>query len=152
MTFDLGMWSMTSWTYEGVHIISINQVRFWSDFNFSTEVNFTFSVHLTTWPQMTFDLGIWPFITCGIWPLIAWLYESSRIKSINQVWFRSDFNFSNEATFTFSAYLKPWPQMTFDLNMWHLTSSTNKSSHAASETQLIHQNMWKVEPNVNSGN
>ena len=141
MTFDLDLWPLTTWTYKGFHIISINQVWFKSDFNFSNEASFTFSADLTTWPQMTFDLGTWP--------LTAWAYEGSHIISINQiwfkgfhiisinqVWFKSDFNFSNEAIFTFSAYLTTWPQMTFDLDIWPLTSSTNEGSHVASMTQL----------------
>ena len=128
MTFDLGIWPLTAWTYEGSHIISINQVLFKSDINFSNEAIFTFSAYLTTWPKMTFDLGIWPST--------AWTYEGSHIISINQIWFQSDFNFSNEATFTFLAYLTTWPQMTFDLDMWPLTSSTNEGSHVASMTQL----------------
>ena len=125
---DLDLWPLTAWTYDGFHIISINQVWFKSDFNFSNEAIFTFSAYLTTWPQMTFDLGTWP--------LIAWTYEGSHIISINQVWFKSDFNFSNEAIFTFSVYLTTWPQMTFDLDIWPLTSSTNEGSHVASMTQL----------------
>ena len=194
MTFDLDLWPfLTAWTYEGSHIISINQVWFKSDFNFSNEAIFTFLACLTTWPQMTFDLVIWP--------LTAWTYEGSHIISINQVWFQSDFNiskeaiftfsalsyndlrwpltlymtfdhmniwrfsyhinnqawfqsdfnFSNEATFTFLAYLTTWPQMTFDLDMWPLTSSTNEGSHVASKAQLWLKSikaLWKVEPNV----
>ena len=128
MTFDLDLWHLTAWTYGGSHIISINQVGFQSDFNFSNEATFTFSVYLTTWSQMTFDLGIWHLTT--------WTYEGSHIISINHVWFQSDFNFSNGANFTFSAYLSTWPQMTFDLDMWPLTSSTNESSHVAPRTQV----------------
>ena len=128
MTNDLHLWPLTSWTCKGSYILSINQVWFQSDFNFSTEVNFTFWTHLTTWPLMTFDLGIWPLTT--------WRYKGSHIVSINQVWFQSDINFSNEATFTFSAYLTTWPQMTFDLDMWPLTSSINAGYHVASMTQL----------------
>ena len=114
---DLWPWFVTFecmniWRF---HIISINQVWFKSDFNFSNEAIFTFSAFLTTRPQMTFDLGTWP--------LTAWAYEGSHIISINQVWFKSDFDFSNEAIFTFSAYLTTWPQMTFDLDIWPLTSS-----------------------------
>ena len=105
---------LTAWTYEGSHIISINQVWFKSDFNFSNAVIFTFSVYLTTWPQITFDLGIWPLTT--------WTYASSHMTSINQVWFQSDFNFPNEAILTFSAYPTTWPQMTFDQDMWPMTS------------------------------
>ena len=177
MTFDHGIWLLTTWTYESSHIfinkpslvqiglqlfkwghfhISIlsynltsddlwpwymtfdhmniwqfpyytNQVWFKSDFNFSTEAIFTFSAFHTTWPQMTFDLGTWP--------LTAWTYYGSHIITINQVWFQSNFIFSNEVTFIFSAYLITWPQMTFDLDMQPLTS-TNEGSHVASMTQL----------------
>ena len=119
---------LTTWSYKGSHIISINQVWFQSDFNFSNETTFTFSAYCTTWPQITFDLGIWP--------LTAWTYEGSHIISINQVCFQSDYKFTNEVTFTFSAYLTTWPQMTFDLDMWSSTSSTNEGSHVASMTQL----------------
>ena len=93
---------------------------------------------------MTFDLGTWP--------LTVWTYEDSYIISIYQVWFKWDLNFSNEAIFTFSVYLTTWPQMTFDLDIWPLTSTTNEGSHVASMTQLlveIHQSMWKIEPTVN---
>ena len=109
---------LTTWTH----------VWFKSDFNFSSEAIFTFSAYLTTSPQMTFDLGIWP--------LTSWTNEGTHIISINQVWFQLDINFSNEATFTFSAYLTLWPQMIFDLDMWPLTSSTNEGSYVASMTQL----------------
>ena len=50
----------------------------------------------------------------------------------------SDLNFSNEATFTFSAYLTTWPQMTFDLDMWPLTISTNAGPHDA----CIYDQLW----------
>ena len=126
ITFDLHLRSLTSWTCEGSYIISINQVWFQSDFYFSNEVNFTVWAHLITWPLMTFDLGIWPLTT--------WKNKRSHIVSINHIWFQSDINFSNEDTFTFSAYLTTWPQMAFDLNLWPFTSSTN--SHVASMTQL----------------
>ena len=128
MTFDLDLWPLTAWTCKGFHMISTNQVWFKSDFNFSNEAIFTFSAHLTTWPQMAFDLGTWL--------LTAWTYEGSHIISINQLWFKSDFNFSNEAIFTFSAYFTTWLQMTFDLDIWPLTSLTNEGSHVASMTQL----------------
>ena len=110
------------------HITSINQVWFQSDFDFSNEaINFTFSTYLTTWPEMTFDLCMWP--------MTSWTFEGSHITSINQIWFKTDFNYSNEANFTFSAYLTTWPQMAFDLDMWPLTS-TNEGPHVASMTQL----------------
>ena len=37
---DLGIWPLTAWTYEGCHILSIKQVWFQSDFNFSIETDF----------------------------------------------------------------------------------------------------------------
>ena len=77
---------------------------------------------------MTFDLDVWPFT--------SWTYEGFHIISINQVWFKSDFNFSNEAIFTFSAYLTTWRHMTFDFDIRPSTSSTNEGSHVASMTQL----------------
>ena len=128
MTFDLGIWLLTAWSYESCHILSIKQVWFQSDFNFSIEANFTFSAYLTTWPQMTFDLGMQP--------LTSSTNEGSCVISINQVWFQSDFNFSNEANFAFSAYLTTWPHMTSDLGMWPLTSSPNAGSHVAPMTQV----------------
>ena len=75
---DLHLWTLTLWTCEGSYIISIIQVWFQSDFIFSYEVNFTFWAHLTTWPLMTFDLGI---------PLAAWTYKEFHIVLITQVWF-----------------------------------------------------------------
>ena len=89
---------------------------------------------LRPWPQMTFDLGILPLTT--------WTYKGSHIISINQVWFESDFNFSNEATFTFSAYLITWPQMTFDLDMWPWPHQQNPSKHV--EVQQQHGTKWSL--------
>ena len=100
----------------------------------SPNLHFQVSYKLTSddlWPWfVTFDrMNIWRF----------------HIISINQVWFKSDFNFSNEAIFTFSAYLSTWPQMTFDLGTWPLSSSTIYDPTLVE----IHQSMWKIEPNVN---
>ena len=53
-------WPLTAWTYEGSHIISINQVLFQWAINFSNKAIFTFSAYLTTWPHMTFDFDLWP--------------------------------------------------------------------------------------------
>ena len=115
MAFDLDI-SLTSWRFP----FHINQVWFQADFQQMRQI-FTFSVYLTTWPQITSDLNMWH--------LTSWTYEDFHITSINQVKFQLDFNFSNEAKFTFSGYFTTWPQMTFDLGMWPLTSSTNESSH-----------------------
>ena len=68
-------------------------------------VNFTFSGNPTNWPHMTFDLHLWP--------LTSWTCEGSYIILINQVWFQSDFNFSNEVNFTFWAHLIIWPRWPF---------------------------------------
>ena len=153
---------------------------------------FTFSGYLTSWPQMTFDFDLRP--------LTASTYEGFHIISINQVWFKSDFNFSNEAIFTLSYNLTSddfWPwYMTFDcMNIWRFTYFFNKPSLVQIGLQLfkwghfhifslsynlisdnlwpwymtfdlickwgfqcctydpnlveIHQSMWKIEPNVN---
>ena len=77
MTFDHGMWPLTSWTYEGSHIISINQVWFKSDFIFSIDGIFTFLAYLTTWPQMNFDLHMWP--------LTLSTNEGSHVASMTQL-------------------------------------------------------------------
>ena len=57
--------------------------------------NLIYSAYLITWTQMTFGLGMWP--------LTSWTYEGSHITSINQVWFQSDFMFSNETNLKLSA-------------------------------------------------
>ena len=100
---DLWPWNMTSdriniWRFP-YYINKPSLVK--SDFNFSNKAIFTFLAYLTTWPQMTFDLGIWS--------LTAWTYEGSHIISIKEVWFQLDFNFSNKAICTFLAYLTTWP-------------------------------------------
>ena len=123
VTFDL----MNIWRFP--YIIPINQVWFQSDFNFSNEVNFTFfspSYNLTSddlWPwYVTFDLmNIWRF---------PYYTNKSSLVPIGLP------TFQMKSISTFSAYLTSWPQMTFDLDMWPLTSSTNEGSHVASMTQL----------------
>ena len=134
------IWLLTTWTYKGFHIISINQVWFKSDFNFSNKAIFTISAYLTTWPKMTFDLGTWPFT--------AWTYEGSHIISINQVWFKLNFQlFKWDHFYIFSlSYnltsddLWPWC-MTFDLiNKWGFPCCIYDPSLV-----VIHQSMWKIE-------
>ena len=63
MTFDLGIWPLTAWTYDGSHVMSINQVWFqlrlqlfkWGHFHI-----LSLSYNLTSddlWPwYVTFDL------------------------------------------------------------------------------------------------
>ena len=143
MTFDLNLWPLTAWTYEGFHIISINQVWFKSDFNFSNEAIFIFSAYLT-WPQMTCDLGTWH--------LTAWTYEGSHIISITQVWFKSNcqlFQWSHFHIFSLFFNLTlddlwPW-YVTFDLiNKWGFPCCIYDPTLVE-----IHHSMWTIEPNVN---
>ena len=145
MTFDIHLWLLTSWTFEGSYIVSINQVWFQLDFNFSSEVNFTFWAHLATWLLMTVDLGIWPLTTKT--------YKGSHIVSINQVWFQLNYNFSNEALSHFQPILQldlRWP-LTLIYDLWphqtrvpmlHLWPNFgwNPSKHVEAT---------KKEPNVN---
>ena len=89
----------------------VGVIWFQMDVKFANDSNFTFSGYLTIWPQMTFDLVMWP--------LISWSYESFHVISKNQVWFKSDFSFSNKTNFTFSALV----YLQLGLR-WLLTSST----------------------------
>ena len=115
--------------------ISMNQVWFQSDLNFSNEVKFTFWAHLTTWPLMTFDLGKWP--------LTVWTYKGSHIVSIKT-------KLGSNRTSTFTTYsltsddIWPW-YVTFDLiNKWGFPCCIYDPSLVE-----IHQSMRKIEPNVN---
>ena len=63
MTFDPDIWPLTAWTYEGSHVISINQVWFQLDFQLLTRGHFhifSLSYNVTSddlWPwYVTFDL------------------------------------------------------------------------------------------------
>ena len=61
MTFD----HMNIWRFP-YYINSLNEVWFQSDVNFSNKAIFTFLAFLTTWPQITFDLGM-IFDCMNIW-------------------------------------------------------------------------------------
>ena len=114
MTFDyMNIWRFSYYINNHWFQTSTFQMRSFSHF------------HLTTWPQMTFDPGIWP--------LMAWTHEGSQIISISQVWFHLDFNYSNEAIFTLLAYLTDnltsddlwlwcdlWPHQQMRVPMLHL--------------------------------
>ena len=143
MTFDLDLWPVTIRTYEGSHIISINQVWFKLHFNFSNETIFTFSAYLTTWPQMTYDLGIWPLTT--------WTYEGSHIISINQVWFQLDFQLFKWGHFYI--FSLSYNLTSDDLWPWYVTFHFIKKwgfPRCIYDPTLveIHQSMWKLEPTV----
>ena len=131
---------LTAWTFAGSHIISINQVWFQLAFNFSNESFFTFSAYLTAWPQMTFDLGIWP--------LTAWTYEGSHIiPSLVPIGLQL-FKWGHFHIFSLSS---KWPQMTFDLDVtFDLINKWGFPYCNYDPTMVeIHQSMWKLEPNVN---
>ena len=108
------------------------------------EVSMSYKPNLVKIGLLTFQmkqfLHFQPVLQLNLrWPLTLvydiWLREHMKVPiSIDQVWF--NVNFSNGAIFTFLVYLTTWPQMTFDLDMWPLTSSTNEGSHVASMTQL----------------
>ena len=86
----------------------------WGNSNWSSRMQIRSNLHFQVVLQVDFR---WPLtLICDL--LTPWTNEGTHIISINQVWFKSDFNFSNEATFTFSAHLTTWPQMTFDLDMY----------------------------------
>ena len=121
MTFVLHLWPLTSWT--------TCEDSLYQYAKFGSSRSSTFQMRWILHFEIILQLDLW-------WPLTTWTYKGSHNVSINQVWFQSDFNFSIEATFTFSAYSTTWPQMTFDPDMWPLTSSTNEGSHVASMTQL----------------
>ena len=100
----------------------------------------TFWAHLTSWPEHT-------------WILYPYYHIPSLLPKGLQL-------FKMRTTFTFSAYLTIWHQMTFDL--WTLTCElrshqlTNEGSHAASMIQWPSTfdgwNPWKhvkLESNVN---
>ena len=142
--FQLLIWPLTTWPYESSYVISINQVWFQSDFNFSIETNFTFSAYLTTWLHMTFDLGMWA--------LTSSTNYSSHVISINQVWFKSDFKLFNwgqfcifSLSYNLTSYdLWPW-YVNFDLiKKWGFPCCTYDSNLVE-----IHQSMQKLQANVN---
>ena len=98
------------------------------------------SVYLTTWPQMTFDLGIWP--------LTAWTYEGSHKPSLVptglQLFKWGYFHIFSLSYSLTSDDLWPW-YVTFDLiNKWGFPCCIYDPSLVE-----IHQSMWKLEPNVN---
>ena len=79
---DLWPWYMTfvtTWTYEGSHIIAINQVWFQSDFQLFQWGHFHISAYLTTWPQMTFDFDV----TSGLinkWGFPCCIYDLTLVE------------------------------------------------------------------------
>ena len=129
MTFDHDLWPMTAWTYEGFLIISINQLWFKSDLNFSNEAIFTFSAYPATWPQMTFDLWYVTFDCITIWMFTYYINKPSLAQTGLQLFKWGHFHIFSLSYNLTSNDLWPWI-------WWPLTSSTNEGSHVASMTQL----------------
>ena len=88
MIFDLGLWPLTTRTYEGFHILSINQVWFKSDFQLFKWGHFhIFSLFYNVtsddlWPwyiYMTLDLiSKWGFPCC--------IYDPTLIEIHHNMW------------------------------------------------------------------
>ena len=85
MIFDLGIWPLTTWTYKGSHIASINQVWFQSDSKFTNEATFIFSAYLTAWPQVTFDLDV-TFDLINKWGVPCCIYDPALAKIHQSMW------------------------------------------------------------------
>ena len=75
MTFDLGMWPLTAWSFEGFHIISINYVEFQTDF--SNETYFSFSAYRTLRLTLTLVSDPWPLNT---WRFSCYIHKPSSIR------------------------------------------------------------------------
>ena len=135
---------LTAWTCEGSHIISINQIRFPSDFQLFKWGHFhifSLSYNLTSddlWPwYMTSDC-------MNIWRFLYYIYKPSlvpiKLKLFKWGHFRI-FSLSYNLT---SDYLWPW-YVTFNLiNKWGFPCCIYDPTLVE-----IRQSMWKLEPNVN---
>ena len=107
-------------------------------------LNLHFSGYLTSWPQMTFDLDLWPFDRMNIWRLAYYINKPSLV----QIWLQL-FKWGHFHIFSLSYNLTSdnlWPSyMTFDL----IHKCGFPCSIYDPTLVEIHQSMWKVEPNVN---
>ena len=142
MAFDLGMWLLTSWTYEGFYITSINHV-YQLDLIHSHESNFKFSalqLDLTWGLTLLCDLcliTIWEFQHYinkpGLAPVVLQLFKRGEFHS-----FRSSYNFSDD--------LQPW-YMTFDcMNIWRFPYYNSKPSLVPIGHQLFKWEHSYVQP------
>ena len=135
---------LTTLTYNGSHIISINQIWFKSDFNFSYEAIFhifSLSYNLTSddlWPwYMTFD-------HMNIWRFPYYINKHTLVPIRLQLFKWGHFHIFNQSYNLTSDDLWPW-YVTFDLiNKWGFPFCIYDPTLVE-----IHQNMWKIEPNVN---
>ena len=59
-----------------------------------------------------------------------------------QVWFHSDFKFSNEVNFTFYTHLTMWSLMTFDLGIWPFDLMSMWDFYIISINQVWFQSEW----------
>ena len=125
-------------------LISINQVWFKSDFNFSNEAIFTFPAYLTTWPD-----DLWPkyrtFDCMNIWRFPYYIDKPNLGQIGHQLFKWGHFHIFSLSYNLTSDDLWSWHNVTFDLiNKWGFPCSIYDPTLVE-----IHQSMWKVEPNVN---
>ena len=88
MTFDhMNIWQSPyhrpyQYTKFGSNQTSTFQMKLLSHFQpFQMRLTFTFSAYLATWPQMIFDLDMWP--------LTSSTDEGSHVASMTQLWLKS---------------------------------------------------------------
>ena len=72
------IWLLTAWTYEGSHIISINQFNWTSTFQMRPRSHFQPILQLDLW---------WPLTL--MWPLTSPTNEGSHVASMTQLWLKS---------------------------------------------------------------
>ena len=125
------------------HVISINQVWFQSDFNVSNKAIFIFSL---SYKLTSDDLWHWymTFDCMNIWRFTYYINKSSLVQIGFQLFKWGHFHMFSLSYNLTSDDLWPW-YMTFDLmNTWGFPCCIYDPTLVE-----IHQNMWKIEPNVN---
>ena len=132
---------LTTWTHESSHIISINQIWFKSNFNFSNEAIFSLSYNLSSddlWPwYMTSD-------HMNIWRLPYYINKPSLVPIGFQLFKWGHFHIFNQSYNLISDDLWPW-YVTFNfINKWGFPCCIYDPTLVE-----IHQSMWKIEPNIN---
>ena len=142
MTFDLDLWPLTAWRYEGFHInkpslvqigLPTFQIRPFHIFSLSYNLN---SDDLWPW-YMTFDC-------MNVWRFTYYINKPSLVQIGLQLFEWGHFHIFSLSYNLTSNDLWPW-YMTFDLiNKWGFPCCIYDPTLVK-----IHQSMWKIEPNVN---
>ena len=147
MTFDLDLWPFTSWTYEGSHITSINQVWF-----------------QTTIFQMRWILHFQPILQLDLrWPLTL-VYDLWLHEHINSAYYAFSYRINKPSLVPDEFQLFNWDHFHIFSLFYNLTSDDHWPWYVTFDLinkrgfpwciydptlNEIHQSMWKVEPNVN---